>query len=95
MVESRCGLCCGSCAYREATGCQGCLAMDKPFWGESCPVKSCCEAKGHEHCGLCPDFPCPLLHQFAYDENQGDKGARIAQCHQWAIQAEGGCPCEK
>ena len=24
MVESRCGLLCGSCKYRESMGCKGC-----------------------------------------------------------------------
>lgn len=32
MVESRCGLLCSECSFREATGCKGCANMDKPFW---------------------------------------------------------------
>lgn len=88
MIESRCGLLCSQCEYRQATGCPGCVNMDKPFWGESCPVKSCCEGRGLPHCGACPEFPCPLLHQFAHDEKQGDGGRRIRQCRAW----EGGAP---
>ena len=83
MIESRCGILCGQCGYRESTGCKGCVSMDKPFWGESCPVKSCCEGKTYEHCGRCPDFPCRLLNQFAYDPRQGDDGLRIGQCRKW------------
>ena len=41
MIESRCGIKCGSCAYKEQMGCAGCLHIQKPFWGEGCPVKSC------------------------------------------------------
>ena len=86
MSESRCGLLCSECSYREQTGCPSCSVMDKPFWGDSCPIKSCCEAKDFGHCGQCPDFPCPLLHSFAYDEKQGDNGRRIEQCRKWAAQ---------
>ncbi len=83
MTESRCGLLCSQCEYRESVPCSGCIQMQKPFWGESCPVKSCCEERGHLHCGECGDFPCETLHQFAYDEQQGDNGARIEQCKRW------------
>lgn len=83
MVESRCGILCSECGYREQTGCKGCTFITHPFWGESCPLKACGEAKGHEHCGQCADFPCDLLHQFAYDKEQGDNGKRIEQCRRW------------
>ncbi len=82
-VESRCGLLCSECTYREQMGCIGCTKMDKPFWGESCPVKSCSEKRNCEHCGQCGEFPCDVLNQFAYDENQGDNGERIERCRQW------------
>ena len=77
MIESRCGLLCSDCSFREAMGCKGCAQMEKPFWADSCPVKSCCEQKGLRHCGECDDFVCPLLHTFAYDMEQSDHGARI------------------
>lgn len=83
MAESRCGLLCNDCEYKEPMQCKGCLAMEKPFWGDSCPVKSCCEAKQHSHCGECSEFPCELLNQFSYDKNQGDQGKRIEQCRKW------------
>lgn len=83
MVESRCGLLCGQCEYREKMGCAGCVNMEEPFWGDSCPVKGCCEEKEHGHCGMCPAFPCELLHGFAYDPQQGDNGARIDRCRAW------------
>ena len=82
-VESRCGLLCSACEYREQTGCKGCVQIEKPFWGDSCPVKACCEEKQLEHCGQCEQFPCELLHGFAYDEQQGDNGKRIEQCKCW------------
>ena len=83
MIASRCGIVCGECAYREPMGCAGCTRIQKPFWGSSCPVKGCCEERGHAHCGQCEAFPCDLLKQFAYDENQGDGGKRIEQCKDW------------
>ncbi len=90
MIESRCGILCGACAYREQTGCAGCTGIQKPFWGERCPVKACCEEKGYAHCGQCGAFPCALLKQFAYDEQQGDGGKRIEQCRAWRECGSGG-----
>lgn len=83
MAESRCGLLCSKCNFREQVPCPGCTQMKKPFWGESCPVKSCCEDRGHVHCGECTDFPCSILHQFAYEMEQSDNGERIEQCKRW------------
>lgn len=84
MVESRCGIQCSQCKYKEKMNCHGCIAIDKPFWGNSCPVKSCCEGRKHDHCGQCLDFPCNLLTQFAYDKDEGDNGKRIETCRIWA-----------
>lgn len=82
MIESRCGILCNECGYREQMSCKGCIHIHKPFWGD-CPVKSCCEKKSLEHCGMCHDFPCEILRQFAFDEEQGDNGKRIHQCGFW------------
>lgn len=87
MIVSRCGILCGECAYRESMGCAGCTEIEKPFWGDSCPVRTCCEAKALEHCGQCGSFPCDLLKQFAYDEKQGDGGKRIEQCMRWKAES--------
>ncbi|MCL1804312.1 MAG: DUF3795 domain-containing protein [Eubacteriaceae bacterium] len=84
MIESRCGCLCSQCEYRELMNCAGCINFSKPFWGESCPVKSCCEGRKLDNCGLCADFPCELLNQFAYDKEQGDGGKRIETCREWA-----------
>lgn len=83
MIESRCGLLCSDCAYKEQMNCGGCVHIKHPFWSENCPVKSCCESKNHEHCGQCSSFPCDLLNQFAYAKEQGDDGKRITQCRLW------------
>lgn len=83
MIESRCGILCSECSYREQMGCKGCTYMEKPFWGEQCPVKTCAETKSHDHCGQCKSFPCGQLEQFAYDKEQGDEGKRIEQCKVW------------
>ena len=83
MIESRCGILCSKCKYKEEVGCAGCTNIKKPFWGDSCPVKDCCEGRSHEHCGQCSDFPCDLLGEFAYDKEQGDNGLRIETCRLW------------
>ena len=90
MIESRCGIKCGSCAYKEQMGCTGCLHIQKPFWGEGCPVKSCVEEKKLQHCGECETFPCELAKAFAYDEKQGDGGERLKTCRCWKEGIPGG-----
>jgi len=86
VIESRCGILCSGCGYRASMGCGGCIAIKRPFWGEICPLKTCCEAKGLENCGRCGEFPCEVLVQFAFDEQQGDGGRRIEQCRAWSLQ---------
>ena len=88
MVESRCGILCSACEFRESMGCKGCVEIEKPFWGDSCPVKSCCEDKKQMHCGQCADFSCALTEKFAYDPQQGDNGLRLAQCRKWNEEKE-------
>lgn len=83
MIESRCGILCSKCQFKEKMGCKGCTEIEKPFWGESCPVKSCCEGNSYANCGACSDFVCEQLHSFAYDPQQGDNGLRIEQCRKW------------
>ncbi|PRX17820.1 uncharacterized protein DUF3795 [Orenia metallireducens] len=88
MIESRCGILCNECNYKEDVNCKGCLNIDKPFWGEKCPLKSCCEEKSFLHCGGCDIFPCELLEKFSYDQEQGDDGKRIEQCRKWMKEGE-------
>lgn len=85
MAESRCGILCSECKYKKEVNCSGCIKIKKPFWGEICPIKECCESKSNEHCGCCEDFPCKLLKQFSYDEKEGDNGKRIEQCKRWCL----------
>ncbi len=86
--ESRCGICCSGCQFLNDNVCEGCTKIEKPFWGDSCPVKSCCEDKNLECCGECSDFPCDLLKSFAYDKEQGDNGLRIENCKKWCNNCE-------
>lgn len=83
-IESRCGILCSACEYKDQMGCSGCVNIEKPFWGEKCPVKSCCESKENKHCGTCENFTCELLNKFAYDKEQGDNGKRIKRCRKWS-----------
>lgn len=82
MTDTRCGLSCKDCTYREPCNCKGCIATNgNPFHGE-CPVAACCQKKGFTHCGECPDIPCELLSQYSCDPEHGDtpSGARIERC---------------
>lgn len=91
-VDSRCGLHCTGCQYKEDCGCGGCIETNgHPFHGE-CPVAICCQNKGYVHCGECPDIPCGLLTQYSCDPEHGDNphGARIEQCKLWRRCSEGG-----
>ena len=85
IIDSRCGLHCTDCSYKEKCGCGGCLkTCGHPFHGE-CPIAVCCQSKGYVHCGECSDFPCETLTQYSCDPAHGDKpaGARIDQCKAW------------
>jgi len=91
MIDTRCGLRCEGCYYKDAYSCGGCIdTQGHPFHGE-CPVAICCQDKGFIHCGQCPDMPCELLSQYSNDPEHGDNppGARIKQCKIWAS----GNPC--
>ena len=60
-----------------------CIVLAKPFWGGECGVKSCCEAKGLNHCGECPDFPCEMEASMGTDMGF-DAEPRLKQCREWA-----------
>ena len=87
MNDTRCGLSCAECGYREPHNCGGCVAtMGKPFHGE-CPVAVCCQSKGFDHCGFCSEIPCELLYSYSYlDPEHGDDppGKRVEICKAWA-----------
>ncbi len=86
MCDSRCGLHCNECNWKESHGCGGCIeTRGHPFHGE-CPVAICCQTKGLVHCGECYLIPCDLLYSYSFDKEHGDNGERIKQCIQWAKQ---------
>jgi len=91
MIDSRCGLRCTGCSWKQSHGCGGCgETQGHPFHGE-CPVAQCSIAKGLRHCGECPEIPCGKLYAYSYlDPEHGDRpqGARVAACREWAA-AEG------
>lgn len=93
MIDTRCGLCCERCSYRDTHHCKGCIATQgHPFHGE-CPVAVCCQEKGLVHCGQCPEIPCVLLADYSCcDPVHGDKphGLRIRRCLQWKSEEKAG-----
>jgi hypothetical protein len=82
-LRSRCGIDCSVCERRERVGCKGCMNMDAPFWGGVCQVKSCCEDRGSEHCGLCEEFPCPMLSEMGKEQGY-DPAPRLKRCLEWS-----------
>ena len=90
MIDSRCGLHCTTCTYKEPCGCGGCIETNgHPFHG-ACPVAQCCQEKGFYHCGECPELPCELLWSYTCDPEQGDTphGARVEQCRIWRAETK-------
>lgn len=85
MFESRCGVCCEGCERRGSVRCKGCLHMEKPFWGGECKVKTCCEEKKLEHCGLCPAFPCDMLAGMGKDQGF-DPEPKLRKLREWAAE---------
>ena len=84
MIESRCGLKCSECEYRESMNCPSYIAMYKSFWGDLCDVKSCCEGRKLNHCGQYSIIPCDTLNKVSYDNKLNDNGKRIKNCRVWA-----------
>ena len=92
-VQSRCGLLCKWCKYKEPMNCPGCVALNgKASWcDDDCDVSRCCVDKGYSHCGECRDVPCENLRSLSYgDDEHNDKpeGARIEVCKVWAAKRE-------
>lgn len=91
IPDSRCGLSCTDCSWRQPCGCGGCIeTQGNPFHG-ACPVAHCCQDRGFDHCGQCPDLPCEQLYRYSYlDPEHGDNppGKRVETCRRWAAQAE-------
>lgn len=90
VIDSRCGLHCTGCSYKDSQRCGGCIeTMGNPFHGE-CPVANCCQEKGFSHCGQCDIMPCEKLYAFSYlDPLHGDKppGARVEVLRRWAAES--------
>ena len=83
-VQSRCGKDCSQCEMKIEELCAGCFELEEGNWAGDCEIKTCCEGKELEHCGLCPTFPCDLLRNTAFDEEEGDDGERLVTLKRWA-----------
>jgi len=79
-----CGAYCGTCDWKEKTGCQGCQHHKGEMFYGTCQVAVCCSDKGLLHCGLCPDVPCETLQQAFDHPEHGDRGERLANLKAWA-----------
>lgn len=88
MCCSKCGANCSKCSRRDEFGCLGCNEMQSGYWGEKCEIKECCEARKLEHCGACPDFPCEMLREIAFDDELGDDGERLLNAKRWADESK-------
>ena len=85
--QSRCGLLCESCAFKEPYNCGGCIkTLGHPFHGE-CPIAVCAQEKGYIHCGQCPDMPCEKLYEYSCGDSEHcdkPKGARLEILRYWS-----------
>jgi len=79
-----CGAYCGTCDWKEKTGCQGCQHHKGEMFYGSCNVAVCCTSNGFLHCGLCRNLPCPTLQQAFDNPEHGDDGERLANLKAWA-----------
>ncbi len=79
-----CGAYCGTCEWKEKTGCKGCQHHRGEMFYGTCPVAVCCAEKGLHHCGLCPDLPCQALQEAFDHPEHGDHGERLANLKAWA-----------
>lgn len=90
MIDSRCGLRCTDCGWKQSCRCGGCIeTMGHPFHGE-CPIAICCQNKGYGHCGECDMIPCDKLYAYSYlDPVHGDKpqGERVDICRRRAAES--------
>jgi len=69
---SICGIDCDICKYKEENGCKGCricAPKGECIWGGRCELYDCATEKNLPHCGLCSDFPCAKLKEWAASEN--------------------------
>ena len=84
--QSRCGLLCEGCTFKEPYNCGGCIeTLGHPFHGE-CPIAICAQEKGYVHCGQCPDMPCDKLYEYSCGEGEHcdkPKGARLEILEYW------------
>ena len=73
-IQSRCGLLCNLCPYKKSHNCGGCIETNgQPFHGK-CRVASCCQDRGHTHCGECESLPK------VDEENNGKVSESISSC---------------
>ena len=85
LISTYCGLDCTRCEWKAPCNCQGCVSS-KGFAfhckEEPCPIADCAIHKKVPFCGVCKDFPCQLLINYACDAEHGDTpaGARIEAC---------------
>jgi hypothetical protein len=63
-IDTRCGLICATCTFREKFNCGGCISTNgHPFHGE-CAVAICCQDKDFLFCGcarISPASCCTII----------------------------------
>lgn len=84
-APAKCGADCSDCDFFLGGSCGGCTASSDE---DGCDIYDCCAAKEHDNCGLCPDFPCDLLRDASFDEEDGDDGDRLVRLKNAADRTE-------
>lgn len=73
-----CGVDCAVCPDFTGGVCPGCRKSTWPE-GDACPPIPCCQEKGIDLCGRCPQFPCAMMAEF-YEESDGHREAYRRMC---------------
>jgi len=56
-----------------------CPAQETVDLGHVCALYACAKERGVAHCGVCPEFPCELLVQFAAQSGPNDRRIESAE----------------
>ena len=73
-----CGVDCQACPDLASGACPGCR---KSVWpeGDACPPVACCQGRGIEVCGMCTEFPCPMMADFYRESESHERAGRLMQ----------------
>lgn len=73
-----CGVDCSACADFASGVCPGCRESVWPD-DDVCPPVACCRGRGIMACGMCREFPCPMMTDFYRESESHERAAELMQ----------------